>query len=182
MAKLCNNFRDPMTIICIDEYLFVDAIDRNIHIKKDFSLPAEAFTHAFTWVVFMDESFSSLFVLSLLVAYLTAYCHSCKSLVHIFDLEIRFYLWFGLRNGWFMHFGGLGRDVFLFRLFVEEVLHRAYFIDLCLSCLCLLIEIMTLFSPDILIMRLLEISLSIGLECAFRVFFSFLLFPYLLFF
>ena len=47
MAELCNNFRDSMAIVCIDENLFVDSVDGNIDIKKDLSLSAEAFTHTF---------------------------------------------------------------------------------------------------------------------------------------
>lgn len=47
MTELCHNFRDSMAIISIDEYLFVDPIDRDIHIKKDFSLSTETFTHTF---------------------------------------------------------------------------------------------------------------------------------------
>lgn len=45
MTKLCHNFRDSMAIISIDEYLFVDSVDRDIHIKEDLSLSTEAFTH-----------------------------------------------------------------------------------------------------------------------------------------
>lgn len=42
--------------------------------------------------------FSSFLVLSLLVANLAADCHSCKGFIHVFDLEIRFYMGFRLRN------------------------------------------------------------------------------------
>ena len=81
-----------------------------------------------------------------------------------------------------MDFGGLWRDIFLFGLFIEEILHSAYLVDLSLSCLCLLIKIVALLSPNILIMRLLEISLRVWLEGALRIFLRLLLLSNLLFF
>ncbi len=116
----------------------------------------------------MINSFSTFLKLSLLVANLPTHDHSCQCFVYIFDIKIRFDIGLRLRNGMFVYFRSLTRNIFLFCVLfiIKSCRHRAYPIYFCLFCLRLLIKILTFFRPNILIVIVMGIFFRIGLESA----------------